>query len=88
MFFEILGALIISILYLSLFKNNGIHDFQQRSINYNVLIDSSGVNKKIPLILSIKNPNEQDVYQIRKINEINMGITNIKVELDNTAKYN
>ena len=35
----------------SLFKNNGIHDFQQRSINYNVLIDSSGINKKIPLIL-------------------------------------
>ena len=70
----------------SLFKNNGIHDFQQRSINYNVLIDSSGVNKKIPLILSIKNPNEKEVYQIRKINDINIYVESID-ELSNIDSY-
>ena len=51
----------------NLFKNNGIHDFQQRSINYNVLIDSSGVNKKIPLILSIKNPSETYIIGIDEL---------------------
>ena len=71
----------------NLFKNNGIHDFQQRSINYNVLIDSSGVNKKIPLILSIKNPNEKEVYQIRKINDINIYVESID-ELSNIDSYN
>ena len=70
----------------SLFKNNGIHDFQQRSINYNVLIDSSGINKKIPLILSIKNPNEQEVYQIRKINDINIYVESLD-ELSNIDSY-
>ena len=70
----------------SLFKNNGIHDFQQRSINYNVLIDSSWINKKIPLILSIKNPNEQEVYQIRKINDINIYVESLD-KLSNIDSY-
>jgi len=30
----------------SLFKNNGVYNFQQRSISYKVLIDSTGVVKK------------------------------------------
>ncbi len=71
---------------ISLFKNNGIHDFQQRSINFNVLIDSTGNNKKIPLILSINNKNEEDVYNIRKINDINIYVESLD-ELSNIGSY-
>ncbi len=42
-----------------LYRNNGIHDFQQRNINFNVLIDSTGSKKKIPLILTINNKDEE-----------------------------
>ena len=70
----------------SLFKNNGIHNFQQRSINYNVLIDSSGINKKIPIILSIKNLNEQDEYKIKKINDINIYVESLD-KLSNIDSY-
>jgi hypothetical protein len=66
----------------NLFKNKGIYDFQQRSINYNVLIDSSGVNKKIPIIISIKNPKEESLYQIKKINDINIYVETLD-ELSN-----
>ena len=70
----------------NLFKNNGIYDFQQRSINYNVLIDSSGVNKKIPLIISVKNPKEESLYQIKKINDINIYVETLD-ELSNIGSY-
>ena len=71
---------------ISLFKNNGIHDFQERSINFNVLIDSTGNNKKIPLILSINNRSEEDVYSIRKINDINIYVESLN-ELSNIGSY-
>ena len=70
----------------NLFKNKGIYDFQQRSINYNVLIDSSGVNKKIPIIISIKNPKEESLYQIKKINDINIYVETLD-ELSNISSY-
>jgi outer membrane protein assembly factor BamA len=70
----------------NLFKNKGIYDFQQRSINYNVLIDSSGVNKKIPIIISIKNPKEERLYQIKKINDINIYVETLD-ELSNIGSY-
>ena len=71
---------------ISLFKNNGIHDFQERSINFNVLIDSTGNNKKIPLILSINNRSEEDIYSIRKINDINIYVESLD-ELSNIGSY-
>ena len=70
----------------NLFKNKGVYDFQQRSINYNVLIDSSGVNKKIPIIISIKNPKEESLYQIKKINDINIYVETLD-ELSNISSY-
>jgi outer membrane protein assembly factor BamA len=70
----------------NLFKNKGIYDFQQRSINYNVLIDSSGVNKNIPIIISIKNPKEESLYQIKKINDINIYVETLD-ELSNISSY-
>ena len=69
-----------------LFKNNGIYDFQQRSISYNVLIDSSGINKRIPLIISIKNPKEDSIYEIKKINDINIYVETLD-ELSNINSF-
>ena len=71
---------------ISLFKNNGIHDFQQRSINFNVLIDSTGNKKKIPLILSINNKSEEGEYSIKKINDINIYVESLD-ELSNIGSY-
>ena len=71
---------------ISLFKNNGIHDFQQRSINFNVLIDSTGLKKKIPLILSIKNKSEEEEYSVRNINDINIYVESLD-ELSNISSY-
>ena len=45
-FFSINKLLLERDRLISLFKNNGIHNFQQRSIKYNVLIDSTGQQKK------------------------------------------
>ncbi len=71
---------------ISLFKNNGIHDFQQRNINFNVLIDSTGSKKKIPLILSINNKSEEDEYSIKKINDISIYVESLD-ELSNFSSY-
>ena len=71
---------------INLFKNNGIYNFQQRSINYNVLIDSSGLKKKIPLVLNINNQNESDIYKIKKIKDINIFVESIN-ELSNIDSY-
>ena len=69
-----------------LFKNNGIHDFQQRSINFNVLIDSTGNRKKIPLILTINNKNEESEYSIRSINDLKIYVESLD-ELSNISTY-
>jgi len=61
----------------NLFRNSGIENFQQRSINYNVFIDSTGVNKNIPLIINITNPNPNENYQIRKIKNINIYVESL-----------
>jgi outer membrane protein assembly factor BamA len=71
---------------ISLFKNNGIHDFQQRSINFNVLIDSTGNRKKIPLILTINNKNEESEYSIRSINDLKIYVESLD-ELSNISSY-
>tara|TARA_S200000501_G_scaffold377997_1_gene438560 strand:+ start:33 stop:2543 length:2511 start_codon:yes stop_codon:yes gene_type:complete len=71
---------------ISLFKNNGIHDFQQRNINFNVLIDSTGNKKRIPLILSINNKDEKNEYKIRKVNEIKIFVESLD-DLSNISSY-
>ena len=69
-----------------LFKNNGIHDFQQRSINFNVLIDSTGNKKKIPLVLSINNKDEESEYTVKNINDIKIYVESVD-ELSNISSY-
>ncbi len=71
---------------ISLFKNNGIHDFQQRSINFNVLIDSTGNKKKIPLVLSINNKDEESEYNVKNINDIKIYVESLD-ELSNISSY-
>ena len=71
---------------IALFKNNGIHDFQQRSINFNVLIDSTGNKKRIPLILSINNKDEKNEYRARKLNEIKIFVESLD-DLSNISSY-
>ena len=70
----------------SLYKNNGVYDFQQRSISYNVLIDSTGVVKKIPIILNISNPSVDDNYEIKKIDQINVYVESLD-ELSNIESF-
>ena len=40
---------------INLFSNNGIYNFQQRSIRFKAFKDSTGKDKKIPILLEIKN---------------------------------
>jgi len=70
----------------SLFKNNGVYNFQQRSISYKVLIDSTGVVKKIPIIINISNPNMSESYKIKRIDQINLYIESLD-ELSNIESY-
>ena len=71
---------------IKLFKNNGIYNFQQRSINYQVLIDSTGNLKKIPIILNVKNIDQETDYQIKKIDNINIFVESLD-ELSDIDSY-
>jgi outer membrane protein assembly factor BamA len=61
----------------TLFRNNGVFNFQQNSIQFKAAIDSTGQDLKIPVIIEIQNPqqlvNEISTtvpYQTYTINEI------------------
>ena len=71
---------------IKLFKNNGIYNFQQRSINYQVLIDSTGNLKKIPIILNVKNIDQETDYQVKKIDNINIFVESLD-ELSDIDSY-
>ena len=85
-FFSINKLLLERDRLISLFKNNGIHNFQQRSIKYNVLIDSTGQQKKIPIIINISNPSSDYEYQIKKINQIDIYVETLD-ELSSINSY-
>ena len=77
---------------IDLSRDNGIYNFQQRSINYKVLIDSSGVDKKIPIIVNINDlqsssdDKTSQGYSIKKIDEIKVYVESID-ELSNISSY-
>ena len=59
------------------FKNNGIYNFQQRSIRFKAFKDSLGQDLKIPVIVEIKNAQEriqdsliEKPYRIQRLNEV------------------
>ena len=64
---------------INLFSNNGIYNFQQRSIRFKAFKDISGIDKKIPILLEIKNSkirNEEVIidvpYVIKKIKSVSV----------------
>ena len=68
---------------INLFSNNGIYNFQQRSIRFKAFKDSSGIDKKIPILLEIKNSKirDQEVlldipYVIKKIKSLSVYVNN------------
>ena len=61
----------------TLFRNNGVFNFQQNSIQFKAAIDSTGQDLKIPVIIEIQNPQQLEneisttvPYQTYTINEI------------------
>ena len=66
----------------NLFRNNGIYNFQLRNIKYNVFIDSTGQNKKIPIVLNILSENDGVEYNIKKISNINIYVESLDILSD------
>ena len=63
----------------NLFKNNGIYDFQQKSIRFKVYIDSLGIDSLIPVIVEISDSKKRlgdslypQSYEVKKIKKINI----------------
>jgi len=68
---------------LTLFRNNGIFNFQQRSIRFKAFKDSLGQDTKIPVVVEIKNAQKrvQDTlteipYRVQKINSLSLFVEN------------
>ena len=68
---------------INLFSNNGIYNFQQRSIRFKAFKDSSGIDKRIPILLEIKNSkirNQETLldvpYVIKKIKTLSVFVDN------------
>ena len=68
---------------INLFSNNGIYNFQQRSIRFKAFKDSSGIDKRIPILLEIKNSkirNQESLldvpYVIKKIKSLSVFVDN------------
>lgn len=64
---------------IDVFRNNGIYNFQQRSIRFKVYRDSTGTDTQIPILVEIKNAQKraQDTlveipYRIQKVKRISM----------------
>lgn len=72
---------------INLFRDNGIYNFEQSSIKFYASIDSSGIDKMIPLKIKIENPKKRinDTltiidYKIFKIKKINLYVESNKKE--------
>ena len=72
----------------SLLRNNGIYNYQQRSLNYKVFIDSLGSSKQVPILININTPkvDTKSLYSKKRIRDINIFIESID-ELSNFNSY-
>jgi len=68
---------------INVFRNNGIFNFQQRSIRFKAFKDSLGIDTKIPLVVEIKNAQKrfQDTlveipYKVQKIKSLSIYVEN------------
>ena len=70
---------------INVFRNNGIYNFQQRSIRFKAFKDSLGIDTKIPLVVEIKNAQKrvQDTlveipYKVQKIKSLSIYVENLE----------
>ena len=66
---------------ISYFRNNGVYNFQQNNIQFTAIIDSSGIDTKIPVVVKISNFQKREndslsiiPYQIHEVKKINLYI--------------
>ncbi len=64
---------------INFFRNNGVYNFQQNSIQYTAAIDSSGVDTKIPVVIEISDLQKREnntlknvPYRIHPVSKINV----------------
>ncbi len=64
---------------INFFRNNGVYNFQQNSIQFTAAIDSSGVDTKIPVLVNINDLQKREnntlknvPYQIHPVSKINV----------------
>ncbi|NDG46277.1 MAG: outer membrane protein assembly factor, partial [Flavobacteriia bacterium] len=76
----------------NLFRNNGIYNFQQNSIQFIAAIDSTGTDLTIPVTLVIENPQQQlvaasdSIYKAYQIKDIAVFIDDFNTEI-NTLQF-
>lgn len=70
---------------ITLFKNNGVYNFQQSSLKFIAAIDSTGKDLTIPITVEVKNPTSRinDTlrtipYQINTVDKINIYVNNLQ----------
>ncbi len=68
---------------INLFSNNGIYNFQQRSIRFKAFKDSTGIDRRIPILLEVQNSkirNQENLldvpYVIKKIKSLSVFVDN------------
>ena len=78
----------------TIFRNNGVYNFQQNSIQFTASIDSTGKDLKIPINVKISNIQkrvEDSIiklpYKKYKIKDVSIFINN-KNQITNLAEYN
>ena len=81
-----------------MFRDNGIENFQQKSIRFKVYLDSLGKDFEIPVDIVIQNEAKRDQnnivevpYVIQKVNEVKLYIENPNKDFSiytDTLKYN
>ncbi len=68
---------------INIFSNNGIYNFQQRSIRFKAYKDTSGIDKKIPILLEIKNSKIRNQETLLDVPYIIKKIKSLSVFVDN-----
>ena len=71
-----------------LFRNNGIYNFQQNSIQFTAAIDSSGLDKKIPVSIQIDNIKQRINDSLREIPYKINYVKKVAVYIDALKKQN
>lgn len=71
---------------LKLFRNNGIENFQQKSIRFKVYLDSLGKDLKIPIDIIIQNEAKRDQNKILEVPYVVQKVNDVKLYIENPTK--